>query len=231
MIGEVMDAPDLLANIPLFKGLSSQELSDLAQQLRVLKVKKNDVLFRKESEGTTLYVIQDGAIKIVLPSKLGEEMIITIFTQGDFFGEMSLLDGMPRSADAVAMETSTLLLLNRNDFISFLKNQETAVETILSSLSARLRRTDDMLEDHSFLNIPGRFAKKLIELGETFGRRDGDQVEISLRLTQKDLADMVGATRESINKELRTLREKGLVTTTDKVIRIHNLPRLRRRIH
>ena len=115
-----MQAPELLANIPLFRGLSLEVLDDLAKRLRMLKARKGDVLFRKESEGTTLYIIQDGAIKIVLPSKLGEEMIVTIFAKGDFFGEMSLLDGMPRSADAVAVEPSTLLLLNRNDFIEFL---------------------------------------------------------------------------------------------------------------
>ena len=166
----------------------------------------------------------------MLPSKLGEEMIVTIFAKGDFFGEMSLLDGMPRSADAVAVEPSTLLLLNRIDFIEFLRQHDSAMSMILASLSARLRKTDDLLEDTSFLNIPARFAKKLLELGQTFGRREWDSLEISLRLTQKDLADMVGATRESINKELRTLRERGLVTTTDKVIRIHNVKRLHRRV-
>ncbi|MFC1859415.1 Crp/Fnr family transcriptional regulator [Thermodesulfobacteriota bacterium] len=225
-----MGAPQLLSNIPLFRGLSPEVLADLAERLRMLKARKGDVLFRKESEGTTLYIIQEGAIKIVLPSKLGEEMIVTIFSEGDFFGEMSLLDGMPRSADAVAVEASILLLLNRNDFIAFLRQHDSAMSMILASLSTRLRKTDDLLEDTSFLNIPARFAKKLLELGDTFGRREGDSLEISLRLTQKDLADMVGATRESINKELRTLRERGLVTTTDKVIKIHNIKRLTRRV-
>jgi len=218
-----MDAPNLLSNIPLFKSLSAEDKAELATLLRVQRVKKGEVLFRKESEGGVLYIIQEGAIKIVLTSKLGDEMIVTIFSKGDFFGEMALLDNMPRSADAVAIEPSRLLLLNRSDFLRFLKENDQAMETILSTLSMRLRKTDDLLEDASFLNIPARFAKKLLEIGETFGNRDGDKVEISLRLSQKDLADMVGATRESINKELRNLREKGLVSIDNKSIIIHDV--------
>lgn len=225
-----MEPLEILAKIPLFSGLSSEDRVNLAGLLRVQKVKAGEVLFRKGSEGTTLYIIQAGAVKIVLPSRLGDEMIVTIFSEGDFFGEMSLLDGMPRSADAVAVDPSRLLLLNRTDFMHFLKKSDGAIESILSLLSARLRKTDDLLEDTSFLNIPARFAKKLLELGETFGRRDGEAMEINLRLTQKDLADMVGATRESINKELRTLREKGIVSSSGHCLRINDVPRLLRRV-
>ena len=224
-----MNTPDALNHVPLFKTLTPEDRVELARLLRVQRVKKGEVLFRKESEGSTLYIIQEGAIKIVLSSKLGDEMIVTLFSKGDFFGEMSLLDGMPRSADAVAIEPSRLLLLSRADFLRFLKKNDSAMETILASLSMRLRKTDDLLEDASFLNIPARFAKKLLEIGETFGRKEGDSIKISLRLSQKDLADMIGATRESINKELRVLREKGLVSTTDKAICIHDVHRLRSR--
>ncbi len=104
------------------------------------------------------------------------------------------------------------------------------MEVILSSLSMRLRKTDDLLGDTSFLNIPARFAKKLLDLGETFGHRDGKKLIISLRLTQKDLADMVGATRESINKEIKLLREKGLITVTNNAICINDPKRLMRKI-
>ncbi len=225
-----MEPLDLLAHIPLFKGLSSEDRAALAALLRVQKVKAGEVLFRKGSEGTTLYIIQSGAVKIVLPSRLGDEMIVTIFSAGDFFGEMALLDGMPRSADAVAVDPSRLLLLNRADFLHFLKKSDGAIESIFSILSARLRKTDDLLEDTSFLNIPARFAKKLLELGETFGRRESGSMEISLRLTQKDLADMVGATRESINKELRALREKGIVSVSGQTLRINDVTRLLRRV-
>ncbi|MFP4477168.1 MAG: Crp/Fnr family transcriptional regulator [Desulfatibacillaceae bacterium] len=225
-----MEPRELLKQIPLFKELTDDEAEELTSMLRTQKVKQGEVLFRKGSEGTTLYVIAQGAVKIVLPSRLGDEMIVTIFSEGDFFGEMALLDGQPRSADAVAVEPSRLYLLNRSDFMRFLKQSETAIESVLSCLSERLRKTDDLLEDTSFLNIPARFAKKLLELGETFGRKDGETLEISLRLTQKDLADMVGATRESINKELRVLRDKEIVSLSGHNIRIVDVNRLKRRV-
>ncbi|MFH2099076.1 MAG: Crp/Fnr family transcriptional regulator [Pseudomonadota bacterium] len=225
-----MDATELLSRIHLFQTLSPEDREDLAGLLRTQKVRAGEALFRKGNEGTTLYIIQAGSVKIVLPSRLGDEMIVTIFTTGEFFGEMSLLDGMPRSADAVAVEPSTLLLLNRRDFLHFLKKSDAAMEAILACLSARLRQTDDLLEDTSFLNIPARFAKKILQLGEMFGKKEDNTMEIRLRLTQKDLADMVGATRESINKELRVLREKGLVTLEGNVLRIEDVTRLHRRI-
>jgi len=186
-------------------------------------------LFRKGSEGNALYIIQEGAIKIVLPSRMGDERIIAIFSTGDFFGEMALLDGMPRSADAIAIKPSRLLLLNRSDFLHFLKKSEVAIATVLSSLSKRLRKADDLLEETSFLKISARLARKLLEVGDAFGRKDGETIEIHLKLSQKELADMVGATRESVNKELRVLREKGLVSITEEVIYIHDVKRLKRR--
>jgi len=224
-----MTSSELLAQIPLLKNLAPEDLEDLAALFRGIKVNKGDVLFRKGSEGTALYIIQEGAIKIVLPSRLGGERIVAIFSAGDFFGEMALLDGMPRSADAVAIKTSRLLVLNSGDFLRFLKRHESAMEKVLSSLSMRLRKADDLLEQTSFLNIPARLAKKLLEIGEAFGHKDGEAIEIHIKLTQKELADMVGASRESINKELRVLREKGLVSVTKETIHIHDIKRLKQR--
>ena len=221
---------NLLSSIPLFKGLDSEALEDVSARLRLLKAKKGDVLFRKEMEGTVLYIIQEGAVKIVLRSEMGDEKILDIFSKGNIFGEMSLLDGKPRSSDAIAVGPSKLLLLNRNDFMNLLRQHDSVKETLIGALAVRLRKTEGLMEDTSFLNIPARFAKKLIDLGETFGRRRGNALEINLQLTQNDLANIVGATRETINKELRILRGKGLVSTTDKVIRIHNVERLKNQV-
>ena len=225
-----MSTHKLLAGISLFKNLAQEDLADLATLLREQKFKKGDVLFRKGSEGDVLYIIKEGAIKIVLPSRLGAERIVAIFSTGDFFGEMALLDGMPRSADAVAIKPSKLLFLDRSVFLQFLKKSDAAIEKILLSLSFRLRKTDDLLEDTSFLNIPARLAKKLLEIGETLGNKDGETLKINLKLSQQELADMVGATRESINKELRVLREKGLVSVVGNTTYIHDITRLKRRI-
>ena len=133
------------------------------------------------------------------------------FLTGDFCGEMALLDGLPRSADAVAAEETHLYGLNRKDFIAYVMNNEAAVKAILSALSKRLRKADDFLEDVFFLNVAARLAKKLIELAGSNGFREEDGGPIKLSVTQKDLAGMIGATRESVNKELRSLREKNLI--------------------
>ena len=225
-----MHPDNFLRIVPLFRSLGPEDLGRLAASVRSQSLKKGEVLFRKGSEGTALFIIRRGRIKIVLPSRVGDEVILAIFSRGDFFGEMAILDGMPRSADAVALEPSELYVLNRSDFLIFLKNNENTIQSILYSLSVRLRKTDDLLEDTCFLHISSRFAKKLVELTETYGRQEGNTMLIDLSLTQKDLASMIGTTRESINKQLRILREKGLVSIIDNKILIYNLELLKRRI-
>jgi CRP-like cAMP-binding protein len=225
-----MDPVKFLKEVPLFQSLEPLDTERLAASLMHQSLKKGEILFRKGSEGSALYIIKEGSIKIVLSSKNGDEVILAIFSRGDFFGEMALVDGMARSADAVALEPTEVFILNRTDFLSFLKNNENAIQSILLSLSLRLRTTDDLLEDTCFLNISARFAKKLVELAEKHGRKEENSAVIDLALTQKDLASMIGATRESVNKELRTLREKGLVSTQGNTIRIYDLDLLKRRI-
>lgn len=220
-----------MKHVPLFQSLNQEDRECLAGSFRRRILKKGDVLFCKGSKGTALYIISKGAIKIVLPSKLGDEIILTIFSEGDFFGEMAILDGMPRSADAIALEPCEVFSLNRGDFLSFLMNNESAIRAVLASLSIRLRKTDDFLEDTCFRKIPARLARKFVELAEACGRQEQDTIVIDMRLTQQDLASMVGATRESINKELRALREKNIVSLTRNGIVIHNMESLRRRIH
>lgn len=225
-----MHPEKFLKIVPLFKSLGREDTRSLAASVGSQSLKKGEVLFRKGSEGTSLFIIREGKIKIVLPSGIGDEVILAIFSEGDFFGEMAILDGMLRSADAVALEPSELYVLNRSDFLAFLKNNENAIQSILYSLSMRLRKTDDLLEDTCFLHISARFAKRLVELAEKYGRQEGNTTLIDLSLTQKDLASMIGTTRESINKELRILREKGLVSIIDNKILIYNLELLKRRI-
>lgn len=227
-----MSSHSILKKVPLLQPLSESDLDNLSQSLRVQRLRKKEALFRKGDEGTALYIVKTGNIKIVLPSKVGEEVILAIFSEGDFLGEMSLLDQKPRSADAISIDESEVYVLNRSDFLSFLQKSENAMKCVLSCLSGRLRKTDDMVEDASFLTVSGRLAKKLIELAREFGLEDkGGGVRIGLRLTQQEIADLVGATRESINKELRVLRDKGLVSLEEGYVRISDLERLRRRVH
>ncbi|MBF0227283.1 MAG: Crp/Fnr family transcriptional regulator [Desulfobacterales bacterium] len=208
-----MTNSELLKQIPLFKALSEKDIKDLSMTTRSLSLKSGQALFRKGDEGTALYIVKKGSIKIVLPSKDGNEIIVTIFSENDYFGEMALLDGEPRSADAVAIIVSEVLILRRSDFLAFLQSNSNAIKMILSLLSKRLRKTDELLEDTCFLNISVRLAKKLVELANTHGKQEKDGILIDLSFTQKELGDMVGATRESVNKELKTLRESGTIIT------------------
>lgn len=220
----------LLNDIPLLQALPPEEKERLRRSLKHLSLRRGDVLFRKDSEGNTLYIIISGKIKIVLPSTLGEELVLAVFSDGDFFGEMSLLDGMPRSADAVALEKTELLSLEGSDFITFLQHSQGALKAVLRSLSLRLRKTDDLLEDTCFLNVSGRLAKKLVQMVEERGALENNQASFELSLTQSELANMISASRESVNKELRTLREKGLISVEKGLLKIHNMERLKRRI-
>ncbi len=227
----LMDPQELLNKIPLFDSLIDSDLKSLSESVRLQSLKKGQALFRKGDEGTSLYIIKQGTIKIVLPSRLGDEVIVTIFSEGDFFGEMALFDGEPRSADALALEPSKIYILRRNDFLSFLQSNINAMKSILSQLTKRLRSTDDFLEGACFLSVSARLAKKLVELAESYGKKDGDNVFIDLNLTQKELGDMIGSSRESINKELKTLRDNGLIIKEENRIQIINMTRLKRRAY
>jgi CRP-like cAMP-binding protein len=171
-----------------------------------------------------------GKIKIVRQSRDGDEMILAMLSAGDFCGEMALLDGLSRSADAVAVEETHVYGLNRKDFLAYVMNNETAVKAVLSALSKRLRRADDFLEDIFFLNVAARLAKKLIELSTSNGFQEDESGPIKLNVSQKDLAGMIGATRESVNKELRVLREKNWISLSGRTILIHNMEALKQRI-
>ena len=213
----------LLKKVPLFSSLTDQSLEDLSDRVRLQRIKQGQVIFRKGDEGTALYILKSGDIKIVLPSKLGEEIIVSIFSEGDFFGEMALLDKEPRSADAIAIKPSEVFVLSREDFLSFLHSDTDAVDSILSSLSKRLRKTDDLLEDICFLSISERFKNLISRLGKAYGKEDGAGIVINIVLTQKEFGDMIGATRESINREIKALREQGLIEMVDNRIKIIDL--------
>jgi len=224
-----MNPEKCIAQIPLFQTLDDDDIHHLAASLRRRPLKRGEVLFRKGDEGSTLYVITKGSVKIILPSRWGDEMAPAILSEGDFFGEMALFDGMPRSADVIAVEDTELLALNRADFLRFIRGKDKAVESFLTYLSLRLRRTDDLLGDACFLPVASRLAKRFAELAEAWGVPEKEGVLIDLKLTQTDLASMVGATRESVNKEMALLKKDGIIAMRAGKTFIIDVARLRRR--
>ncbi len=176
-------------------------------------------------------MIKEGKVKICIISPDGQEVSLAVFGKGEYFGEFALLDGLPRSTDAVALEKVECYTLQRSDFLNaILKNPKIAI-LVLEALSKRLRTTDEMVENLIFLDVYGRVAKKLLELADTHGVKTEDGVRIDVRLTQQELASMVGASRESVNKVLGYFTDKNFISTDKHRITIHRIADLKRRIY
>lgn len=223
-----MNPADVLSQIPIFASLGDEDRSSLAERIDRQSVPKGSTLFRRGEPGNALYIIIHGQIRIFASTRQGNEITLALLGAGEFFGEMALLDGQPRSASAEATEDTELHFLDRDNFFSFLMHKESALRAILCALSRRLRRTDDLLTEAYFLQISHRLARKLVELCDRVATEEGPPHPLCI--TQLELAGMIGATRESVNKELNVLRTKGLVQTSRNRITILDLARLKRRV-
>ena len=206
-----MDPCSALAQVPLFAELSEEELGRLGSRLRRRRYAKGEVVFLRGDPGTSLCIVEAGAIKILLTSPEGKEIVLGLFGAGDFFGELALLDGEPRSADAIAAEASQLLLLEREDFLRYLEATPRAAIRLLSVLAQRLRRDAELMQEAVFLDVPARLARVLLRLAGAPSRPGGAPPAIPARLSQAELASMVGTTRESINRWLRSYERRGLI--------------------
>lgn len=206
-----MERASFLKYIPLFASLKSTDHAELASVMKMRRYQKGETIFHQEDPGSTLYIITSGQVKIATESPEGGEAILAILTDGDFFGELSLLDQEPRSASVVAMQDTQTLTLDRHDFLNFLNTHPQLAVDMLTALSRRLRETDISLEDAVFLDLPARLAKRLLELSQKYGVKTDRGVEIGLRLTQQDLAALVGASRVAVNKQLNLFRAKDLI--------------------
>jgi CRP-like cAMP-binding protein len=224
-----MSLSHMLRKIPIFEDLEEEDLARLEAALVRRRYPKGQVIFHKGDEGGSLYVLQQGRVKVIIPSPQGEEVILTILSAGEILGELSLIDGEPRSATVEALEETEALCLRREDFLRLLSIRFEAVLGVLKVLSRRLRDTDALLAETHFLDVTSRLAKKILDLGRLFGVQEKEAIRIGVRMTQKDLASMVGATRESVNKQFRWFKEQGLVLLEDGYLTILDPVRLARR--
>jgi CRP/FNR family cyclic AMP-dependent transcriptional regulator len=225
-----MSKVTMLRNVPFFAGLSDQELEVLAESLGKRTFGKGMIIFHKGSPGQTLYIIESGKVRIFILSESGQEVSINIYGPGDVFGELALLDSLPRSAGAVVMEKTVTLNLQRDDFLRHLEACPRMARSIIEVLTTRLRYTTAYVESLAFLDVHGRVAARLLELADRYGVQKEAAEEIELRLTQAELASWVGATRESVNKVLGTFRDQGLIEIEGQRITILDRPGLKRRI-
>lgn len=217
-----MSLSNLRTKVPLFRCLEPADFRFLEKCLVRRRYPGGQVLFHMGDDGGSLHILVRGRVKVTIPSSSGEELILAILATGDLLGELSLFDGKPRSATVSALEDTETLCLHREDLVALLRNRFGAVEKILEVLAARIRDADKQLAESHFLDVKARLARKLLDLGDAFGVGERGRVRIGVKVTQKDLASMIGATRESINKQLRTLCAQGLVRVADGTLEILN---------
>jgi CRP/FNR family cyclic AMP-dependent transcriptional regulator len=224
-----VDPGSILAQVPLFAELRREELAPLAARLRRRRYAKGAVVFLEGDPGTNLCIVETGVVKILLTSAEGKEIVLGLFGAGDFFGELALLDGEPRSADAIAAESSQLLLLERADFLRYLEANPRAVIWLLTVLGQRLRRDAELMQEAVFLDVPARLARVLLRLAGAPDQLGDVPLVIPARLSQAELASMVGTTRESINRWLRAYERRGLIRQREGRIRLLRPAELQKR--
>ncbi len=217
--------------VSFFTDLSEEEIQALSSATKRRTFRSGEVIFHRDDPGQVLYMIKEGKVKICIISPDGQEVSLTVFGKGEVFGEFALLDGLPRSADAVALEKVECYTLQRSDFQNAILNNPKIAILVLEALSKRLRNTNNMVEDLIFLDVYGRVAKKLLELADAHGVKTEEGVIIDVRLTQQELASMVGASRESVNKVLGYFTDKNFISTDKHRITIHRISDLKRRIY
>lgn len=217
--------------VSFFADLPEEEIQVLSSATKRRTFRAGEVIFHRDDPGQVLYMIKEGKVKICIISPDGQEVSMAVFGRGEYFGEFALLDGLPRSTDAVALEKVECYTLQRSDFHNTIQKNPKIAILILEALSKRLRNTNQMVEDLIFLDVYGRVAKKLLELAEAHGIKADDGVRIDVRLTQQELASMVGASRESVNKVLGYFTDKNFISTDKHRITIHNTNDLKRRIY
>jgi CRP/FNR family cyclic AMP-dependent transcriptional regulator len=202
------DRLSLLRNHPLFQDLPASVIEHLGSYMKTRKVPRGTTIFAKGDPGTGLMGVLAGSVKVSVASAEGKDIVLNIFREGEVFGEIALLDGRPRTADATAMSDCELIVIERRDFVPFLSNHPDVTIKFIEILCSRLRRTSEQVQDVTFLNLPTRLAKALLQLTSSDqGGAPGRKVAI----TQREISQMIGRSRESTNKQLRAWVKRGWV--------------------
>jgi CRP-like cAMP-binding protein len=212
------EARRVLGECVLFRGLGAEERHALVSRAHVRRFNPGDTIFLMSSPGDSMMALLSGSVRISVPSPEGKEIVLAILQPGEIFGEIALLDGKERSADAKAItEVSCLAVLNRRDVMAFLNKHPSAWAALVEVLCERLRRTDQQFAEVALMQVPIRLAKALLRLTTS---ATGVKSRPEVRLSQRELGGMVGATRESVNKCLGDWQQRGMVRVEDAVIHI-----------
>jgi CRP/FNR family transcriptional regulator len=219
----------LLRASPLFAGLDDAAWSGLAARLGTLTLERGEQLFAEGDPGDALHVVVDGKVKICRTSADGRENVLALLGPGDLLGELAVFDSQPRAATAAAIVDSSFAVLARADFDAWLAEHPAVAASLLRALAVRLRQTNEAMADLVFTDVPGRIAKTLLSLAERFGEADGSGVRVAHDLTQEELAQLVGASRETVNKALSEFAARGWLRVDGRAVVLLDVDRLAHR--
>ncbi len=220
---------EILRQAPLFAGLDDDAAATLAGSMSDGGLRRGEILFNEGDEGDQLYVVIDGKIKLGRTSPDGRENLLAILGPGQMFGELSFFDPGPRSATATAVTDVQMKSLGHAALSPVLESHPVVAKALLHQLAGRLRRTNEVVGDLVFSDVPGRVAKALLDLASRFGRRADDGIHVNHDLTQEELAQLVGASRETVNKALADFASRGWLRLEPRSVVILDLERLQRR--
>jgi CRP/FNR family cyclic AMP-dependent transcriptional regulator len=222
MANAPLNREEILAGHFLLRHLRSEELSRLAASATLVRYRPRATIFQKGDPGASMMAVVRGRVKICTYSAGGQELLLNIVDRGGLFGEIALLDGQPRSADAVAMEDTELLVLERNRLMPFLNaNPEIAIR-LIAVLCQRLRQTSEALEDALLRDAPSRVARGLLRLAAIFGKQETGGMRLDIRLSQQQIANLIGISRESTNKYIVEWSRAGYLAVNTGFITIND---------
>jgi CRP/FNR family cyclic AMP-dependent transcriptional regulator len=212
---------DLIKGVSLFSHVDEKAQGSLADLLIMKDFPRDTLVFGQDDPGDAMFIIAKGRVKVVLYGESGKEVTLSVFKQGDFFGEMALLDDLPRSANVVTLEPSSLLILKREAFRRHLQENPATAFNVMAELCRRLRKADGIISNLALLDVYGRVARVLIQLAETDGEAVEGGILIRKRPTQQDIASMVSTSRETVSRALSEFQRRGLLEMDGKKIVLH----------
>jgi CRP/FNR family transcriptional regulator, cyclic AMP receptor protein len=207
-VARTVDKRAFLGGHPIFGALGPELLNQLSSYAIPRSVKRGTTIFGRGDSGTALFAIYSGTVKISAPSAEGKGAVFNLISEGAIFGEIAVLDGLPRTADAVALTDCELMVIERRDFVALIRERAEFAIKLIEVLCRRLRQTTGQLEDVMFLDLPGRLAKALLQAAESSSAVSGGK---KIALTQRNLSEMIGMSRESTNKQLRAWEKQKLI--------------------
>ena len=219
----------VIRSVPLFVGIDAATTEALVRAMRFQRLGRGEILFREGEEGNRFYLVLTGKVKLGRGSADGRENLIAVLGPGEMIGELTLFDPGPRTATATAVSKTELAGLAHSELVAWVERYPQVAKHLLAALARRLRRTNDSLTDLVFSDVPGRVARILLDLAQRFGEARDGAIHVPHGLTQEELAQLAGASRETVNKALADFAARGWITVVSRGVDLLDVDRLDRR--